>query len=118
MTPAEPNAILSAVLWVQAVLMGPVATSIAVIAVASIGLMMLSGRMNVRRGATVLIGCFILFGAGAIAQGLRGLSASVGREAPVQAVAPPVAVELEPIVPPRAEPPAVVDPYAGASLRR
>lgn len=118
MTPAEPNAFLAAALWVQAVLLGPVATSIAVIAVASIGLMMLSGRMNVRRGATVLIGCFILFGAGAIAQGLRGLSASVGGDGPPAQVAPPPELEVAPIIPPQPEPPASNDPYAGASLRR
>ena len=32
-------------------------------AVAAIGFMMLTGRMNWRYGATVILGCFILFGA-------------------------------------------------------
>lgn len=51
--------------------MGSVATAVAVIAVASVGLMMLTGRMNWRFGATVIIGLFILFGAGAIVAGIR-----------------------------------------------
>ncbi|NWE54557.1 TrbC/VirB2 family protein, partial [Brevundimonas sp. P7753] len=60
---AAPNVFLEGTQWVQELLLGPVATSIAVIAVAAIGLLMLSGRMNIRRSATVLVGCFILFGA-------------------------------------------------------
>ena len=38
--------------------------SVAVIAVALVGFMMLTGRINWRFGATVIIGCFILFGVG------------------------------------------------------
>jgi type IV secretory pathway VirB2 component (pilin) len=44
-------------------LLGNVATAVAVMAVAAVGFMMLTGRMNWRFGATVIIGCFILFGA-------------------------------------------------------
>ncbi|WP_245656688.1 TrbC/VirB2 family protein, partial [Novosphingobium naphthalenivorans] len=33
--------------------------------------MMLTGRMNWRHGATVVIGCFILFGAASIVGGIR-----------------------------------------------
>jgi type IV secretion system protein VirB2 len=43
----------------------------AVIAIASVGFMMLTGRMDWRYGATVIMGCFILFGAGAIVAGIR-----------------------------------------------
>lgn len=53
------------------------ATSIAVIAVASIGLLMLSGRVRMRRGATVILGCFILFGVATIAQGFRAAATSL-----------------------------------------
>jgi type IV secretion system protein VirB2 len=47
-----------------------------VIAVAMVGFMMLTGRMNWRFGATVIIGCFILFGAGAIVSGIQATAAA------------------------------------------
>ncbi|MEO1219994.1 MAG: TrbC/VirB2 family protein [Pseudomonadota bacterium] len=55
--------ITSALLWMQAILLGPIATALAVMAVAGVGFMMLTGRMNWRYGATVIIGVFIIFGA-------------------------------------------------------
>jgi type IV secretion system protein VirB2 len=36
-----------------------------------VGFLMLSGRMNWRFGATVILGCFILFGAATIVGGIR-----------------------------------------------
>ncbi len=69
--PAGSNAILGAVNWVQGTLLGAVATSVAVIAVAGVGFMMLTGRMDWRRGGMVILGCFILFGAAAIVAGIR-----------------------------------------------
>ena len=57
--------------WLQGTLLGNVATAVAVIAVAMVGFMMLTGRMNWRFGATVIIGCFILFGAGTIVAGIQ-----------------------------------------------
>src|SRR3546814_14694750 len=51
-----------------------VATAIAIIAVAAIGLLMLSGRLDLRRGITVIFGCFLLFGASGIAAALTGLA--------------------------------------------
>ncbi|MNR33601.1 TrbC/VIRB2 family protein [compost metagenome] len=105
--------------WVQELLLGPVATSIAVIAVAAIGLLMLSGRMNIRRAATVLIGCFILFGAASIAQGLHGVSTAFTGTAPRQQtiLAPlPPPINALSSYPKQTDGPA--DPYAGASVRR
>lgn len=55
--------ITSALLWMQGILLGPIATALAVMAVAGVGFMMLTGRMNWRYGATVIIGVFIIFGA-------------------------------------------------------
>lgn len=69
--PQGSGAILGAVNWVQGTLLGAVATSVAVIAVAAVGFMMLTGRMDWRRGAMVILGCFILFGAAAIVGGIR-----------------------------------------------
>ncbi len=69
--PAGSGAISGALGWIQGTLLGSVATAVAVIAVASVGLLMLTGRMNWRFGATVVLGPFILFGAGAIVGGIR-----------------------------------------------
>ncbi|WP_298301306.1 TrbC/VirB2 family protein [uncultured Erythrobacter sp.] len=55
--------ITSALLFMQSILLGPIATALAVMAVAGVGFMMLTGRMNWRYGATVIIGVFIIFGA-------------------------------------------------------
>jgi len=75
--PAGSGVILGAVKWVQGTLLGTVATVVAVIAVASVGFMMLTGRMNWRHGAVVILGCFILFGATSIVAGIRA-AASFG----------------------------------------
>ena len=55
--------VTSALIWMQGILLGPIATTLAVMAVAGVGFMMLTGRMNWRYGATVIIGVFIIFGA-------------------------------------------------------
>ena len=74
--PAGSGPIVGAVDWLQGTLLGNLATAVAVIAVAAVGFMMLTGRMNWRFGATVILGCFILFGASAI---VSGIQSTVGR---------------------------------------
>ncbi len=74
--PSGSGPIVAALGWLQGTLLGNVATAVAVMAVAAVGFMMLTGRLNWRFGATVIIGCFILFGAGAIVSGIQ--SAAVG----------------------------------------
>jgi type IV secretory pathway VirB2 component (pilin) len=69
--PAGSGVIIGAVSWLQGTLMGTVATVAAVIAVAAVGFMMLTGRINWRHGAVVILGCFILFGAASIVAGIR-----------------------------------------------
>jgi type IV secretion system protein VirB2 len=69
--PAGSGVIAGALQWLQGTLLGTVATVAAVIAVAGVGFMMLTGRMNWRYGLTVILGCFILFGAGSIVAGIR-----------------------------------------------
>lgn len=76
--PRGSGPILAAVNWVQGTLLGNVATAVAVIAVAIVGFMMLTGRMNWRHGITVILGCFILFGAAAIVAGIQA-AASLAR---------------------------------------
>ena len=72
--PQGSGPIVSALSWLQGTLLGNVATAVAVMAVAAVGFMMLTGRMNWRFGATVIIGCFVLFGAGAIVSGIQSVA--------------------------------------------
>lgn len=68
---AGSGPIEAAFAWMQATLLGQIATMVAVMAVAAVGFMMLTGRMNWRFGATVIIGCFIIFGAATIVGGIQ-----------------------------------------------
>jgi type IV secretion system protein VirB2 len=72
--PAGSSPITNALDWIQGTLMGKVATTVAVIAVAMVGFMMLTGRINWRYGATVIIGVFILFGAATIVSGIQSVA--------------------------------------------
>ena len=76
--PAGSGVLVGAVNWLQGTLLGTVATVVAVIAVASVGFMMLTGRINWRYGVTVILGCFILFGAATIVAGIRSTAALGG----------------------------------------
>jgi type IV secretion system protein VirB2 len=69
--PQGSGPIVAALGWLQGTLLGNVATAVAVMAVAAVGFMMLTGRLNWRFGATVIIGCFILFGSSAIVAGIQ-----------------------------------------------
>ena len=83
--PSGSSALVAAVRWLEGTLLGTIATTIAVIAVSWVGLMMLSGRVDLRRGLTVILGCFILFGASSIVAGLQSALAGGDR----LALAPP-----------------------------
>lgn len=69
--PEGSGVIIGALNWLQGTLLGTVATVAAVIAIASVGFMMLTGRIDWRRGAIVILGCFVLFGAASIVAGIR-----------------------------------------------
>ncbi|HEX8379693.1 MAG TPA: TrbC/VirB2 family protein [Allosphingosinicella sp.] len=114
--PAGSNAIVAAVQWLQGTLLGTVATSIAVISVAAVGMMMLSGRIDLRRGAGVIVGCFILLGAPAIAAGIQ--SAVQGGYEPAAPVysARPVPVPPPAVALPPPQPAESADPFAGAAV--
>ncbi len=73
--PQGSGPIVAALGWIQGTILGNVATAVAVMAVAGVGFAMLTGRMNWRFGATVIIGCFVLFGAGAIVSGIQSAAA-------------------------------------------
>lgn len=72
--PAGSSPLIAALDWVQGTLLGNLATTAAVIAVAGVGFLMLTGRMDWRRGLTVVIGCFVIFGAVSIVAGIRSLA--------------------------------------------
>jgi hypothetical protein len=103
----------AAVQWVEGTLLGTLATSVAVICVAAVGLMMLSGRIDVRRAASIFLGCFILFGAPTIAAALHALA---GGDGPAPAASEPAYVPPPYVPPPPPPPPRNPDPYAGASV--
>ena len=69
--PQGSGVILGAAQWIQGTLLGTLATVVAVIAIAVVGLLMLAGRINWRYGSVVILGCFILFGAASIVAGIR-----------------------------------------------
>jgi type IV secretion system protein VirB2 len=110
--PDGSGALVAAVGWLQGTMLGTVATTVAVIAVASMGFLMLTGRIDWRRGATVVVGCFVLFGATSIVGGIRGLASDGIEPQAIPGYVPP-----PPVVRPSPAPPAPYDPYAGASVR-
>jgi type IV secretory pathway VirB2 component (pilin) len=75
--PAGSSPLIAALGWVQGTLLGTVATSAAVIAIAIVGFLMLSGRMEWRRGVIVIVGAFIIFGAVSIVAGIRSLAGAM-----------------------------------------
>jgi type IV secretory pathway VirB2 component (pilin) len=97
--------------WMAAILLGSVAASLCVLAIAFVGLMLISGRLAVRDGFRVVLACFVLLGAPAIAAGLRGVASEAAGGTSGE-------VLLQPMPEPTPLPPAQYDPYAGASLRR
>jgi type IV secretion system protein VirB2 len=102
------SALVAAMMWLQGTLLGVVATTVAVIAVSCLGMLMLVGRLEIRRGLTTIAGCVVLLCASAIAGGIKGTV----NESVVLARSP-FAVPPAPQVPPMARNP---DPYAGASM--
>lgn len=69
--PQGSSVFINAASWLQGTLLGTFATIAAVIAIAAVGFMMLTGRINWRHGAVVILGCFILFGATSIVAGIQ-----------------------------------------------
>ncbi|MFL0357747.1 TrbC/VirB2 family protein [Erythrobacter sp. GH1-10] len=69
--PVGSAAIGSSVDWMSALMFGSLAFALCVIAVAFVGMLMLTGRFAVREGMRVTLGCFILLGAPAVATASR-----------------------------------------------
>lgn len=110
--PAE-SPLTEGVIWIQGAALGSIATIVAVVAVATVGMLMLSGRLELRRGITVVMGCFLLFGASGIAAALTGLaSQTISPRRSSASDAGPISSQLRP----PAAPTGAYDPYAGASV--
>lgn len=100
--------------WVEGVMLGEIALGVCVIAVALFGTLMLTGRLPLREGMRVVIGCFVLLGAPVIAAGfVVGGGSEVRIEPSVQ---PSNNGSIDTARPPL--PAADYDPYAGASLNQ
>lgn len=107
------SAVESALNWIEGTLLGSVATAVSVIAVASIGFLMLTGRIETRRAAQVILGCFVVLGA---SSGLQIAGSTAGTAPSVETgltEAQPLPLPVYPETPTTQ-----YDPYAGAALTR
>jgi type IV secretory pathway VirB2 component (pilin) len=107
------SVIANATKWIEGALLGQIATTLAVLALAGLGFAMLTGRLPVRRGLLAVLGCFVLFGAPVIARGilsaLRSEAQSIGGQVPL----PPSYADISR---PKRSVAEVDDPYAGAAV--
>jgi hypothetical protein len=76
---------------------------------------MLTGRIDVRRAAQVVFGCFVIFGASTIANGILAAISGGGDSPDIAQTAPPPLQFPSPPVTAQA-PSTPYDPYAGAAL--
>ena len=112
-TPSATDPIARSIGWIESTATGSLASIVAVIAVAIVGMMMLSGRLEVRRGITVVAGCFLVFGAQIIVSGIFGETNRVRVGPTVRSMLQPSALIDAP-----QRTPQPYDPYAGASVQR
>jgi type IV secretion system protein VirB2 len=110
--PPATSAIAALSDWVSGLVFGPLATLLAVIAVAWLGFGMLTGRLDIRRGLAVLLGCFLVFGAQSIAEALRAPTVDAYQARSSDVPASPTYQAT----PKQNNNPAGYDPYAGASV--
>ena len=96
--------------WLTGTMLGTVATSACVIAIAFVGFQMLSGRLPIMRGLRVIVGCFLLLGAPVVAASISGLWQ--------QGSVSPDPLATQEADDPRGDLPSAGDLNAGASLRR
>lgn len=106
--PERSNTLETSLAWIDGLLFGEIAIGMCTLAMAAVGGLMLTGRLPLRDGLRVVIGCFVLLGAPVIAAGIVGGSGN--RELETTPTGPPAADN-----PPRGNlPPANYDPYSGA----
>ncbi len=108
--PSQGTALSQSADWLTQIVSSSLAATLCVIAIAFVGLMLMTGRLVVRDAVRVVLGCFVLLGAPAIATALLKLT-DVAAEPQQPAI---IAAQTPPPAP---LPPSNYDPYAGASLR-
>ena len=107
---AQSGGLQGAISWVVQLLTGEIATSVAVLAIALLGVGMFTGRFSTKRGVSVIVGCVILFSARSIADGLMQRSAAPEAIATTPAATPTYRASIPAPLP--------YDPYAGAAVPR
>jgi type IV secretory pathway VirB2 component (pilin) len=106
-------ALPTAAQWVVSVVTGTPAVVVATLAIAGIGFLMLAGRFPLRRGGLAIVGCFVLFGASAVAASLQTIASSNEND---QAFIVPVEPPSPAPIPTSPVSSQAYDPYAGASV--
>lgn len=81
------HSLSDAMSWPLSLLSGPLSLSIASVAVVCFGMLLLDGRIRWRRGISVVLGCFLVFGAPTLTRAFDGVnkrpsSASDGSTSP------------------------------------
>lgn len=109
---SDSQAVEASASWLVSLMTGSVALGLCVLAIAVIGLLMFGGRLPVRDGLRVVLGCFVLLGAPAIAAAF----VTAGQE--ISQVPGSPKPPRQPANPREDLPPSAFDPYAGASLRQ
>ena len=113
----DSPAIVAAVNWLESLLLGSAATALATMAIASVGILLLTGRIDLRRGASIVLGCFMIFGAASIASGIVAAVRGTGDAAPIAAAQQPTPPNPPAPRSPTSQPnQGGYDPYAGAAL--
>lgn len=107
------SAIEAATGWILSLLSGSLVTMLMTLAVAAFGFGMLSGRVSARRGAEVVLGCFILVGSAQIARSMVGFAQEGQAPAPVVAPSQPQLDARPPLAPAPTAAGDPFDPYAG-----
>ena len=98
--------------WIEALLIGSTAKIIAVLVVALLGAGLMQGRWSWRRGGAIIVGCFVIFAAPLIAQGLvAGIGGSAATTSDRSS-----SDDQVPLYRPSQPAPSVYDPYEGAAV--
>ena len=90
---ASDDPLASSIGWITGTMLGDLAVTLCVLAVAFVGFSMLTGRVSLRRGGQVILGCFLLLGAPVIAANLLALADGGGGQPEAR---PTVVYEAQP----------------------
>ena len=87
--PPASSPFAAAAEWLTGTLLGSVAVGLCVIAIAVVGLRMMTGHLAARTGLRVVIACFVLLGAATIAGGLQRAAQQISPATPDSATLQP-----------------------------